>query len=1115
MYQSATFSKLLPIVLIAIVLASCRNTDSRNQDDLPENAPAMFTLLPPEQTNITFSNTLTEGLNTNVLLYEYFYNGGGVAVGDLNGDGLEDIYFSGNMCNNQCYLNKGNMQFEDITTISGTGGRPGPWKTGVTMVDINGDGKMDIYLCYSGKLQGEKRRNQLFINEGNDLNHIPHFSEQAEQYGLADSSYSTQAFFFDYDRDGDLDMFLLNHNPNSLPVLDEAATASILKRESPVHGVRLYQNNKGHFHDVTRQAGLSSSALTYGLGAGIADINGDGWPDIYISNDYTVPDYLYINNHKGGFVNQLSSALGHTSQFSMGNNVSDINNDGLPDIFTLDMLPEDNHRQKLLFAPDNYEKFAITLRTGFYYQYMRNMLHLNNGDGSFSEIGQLAGISNTDWSWAPLFADYDNDGWKDLFVTNGYLRDYTNMDFIKYMNDYTQSKGRLKREDVLDIIQHMPSSNLVSYLFKNNGNLSFTDVGRQWGIRRPSNSNGAVYADLDNDGDLDLVINNINQPAFVYRNEANTQLKNHYLELRLQGELLNTQGIGARVTLYAGNKKQYLEKMPARGFQSSVSPVLHFGLGPTDTSIDSLRIIWQSGKQQLLSHIRADQQLLLQEKNAVFVRGSPHLPKQVFEETRSPIGFVSAVNDVNDFKRQPLLVNPQSFSGPCITKADIDGDGLEDVYVGGGSGQPGKIFLQQKNGSFIEKPQKALEADKTREDADAVFVDVNQDGFPDLYVASGGYHNYLPGDSLLQDRVYLNDGKVNFTKSLKALPMMLSSKSCVRVSDVNGDGYPDLFVGGRVVPGRYPETPQSYLLINDGKGHFTDRTVDLSPILQKIGMVTDAVWIDLNGDHKQDLVVVGEWMPITVLVNNNGKLVNRSKDYFDRDYSGWWNKLSAGDFNNDGKQDLVIGNQGLNSQCKASDKEPAELYYKDFDHNGSVDPVLCFYIQGKSYPYLTRDELLDQLSIMRTRFTDYKSYADATIQDIFTVEEFRDVNHLRADCLQTMYFERGSNGKFLEKPLPVQAQFSPVHTLTVLDYDNDGNKDLLLCGNANHARLRLGKTDANYGVLLKGDGKGHFTYTGQQQSGLHLRGDVRAVVNIGKTWIFGINQQALKAYKIK
>jgi len=1100
-------------IIIAIVLAN-NSCSPKNGDGATNSGDALFTLLPSEKTNIDFANTLTEGLNTNVLLYEYFYNGGGVAVGDVNNDGLQDIYFSGNMSPNKLYLNKGKMQFDDVTGVAGVEGRPGPWKTGVCMADVNGDGRLDIYVCYSGILPGRKRVNQLFINEGNDNTGTPLFTEEAEKYGLADSGYSTQAFFFDFDRDGDLDMLLLHHNPHNLPVLDEANTAVQIKQPVPTIGVRLFKNDHNHFTDITETTNINSSALTYGLGAGISDINGDGWPDVYISNDYGVPDYLYINNKNGTFTNQLQSSLGHISQFSMGNAVADVNNDALPDIFTLDMLPEDNHRQKLLFAPDNYEKFDVLLRSGFYYQYMRNMLHINNGNNTFSEIGQLAGISNTDWSWSPLFADFDNDGWKDLFVTNGYLRDYTNMDFIKYMNEFTQSKGRLQRQDVLDIVQQMPASNVVNYLFKNNTGLTFSNVGNQWGINIPSNSNGAAYADLDNDGDLDLVVNNINQPAFIYQNETNSKPANHYLEVKLEGQGQNTQGIGANLTAYCKGKKQYLEQMPSRGYQSSVSPVLHFGMGG-EAVIDSLRIVWQSGKQQLLANINANQVISLKEADAQGTAKIANIPSGWFTEAAAPIGYAHKNSVVNDFKRQALMVNPQSFSGPCLITGDANGDGLADIYAGGGSGQPGELYLQQKGGTFVKKPQPAFEADKQSEDADAVFFDANGDGFADLYVVSGGYANYAPADPLLQDRLYLNDGKGNFSKAAAALPAMLGSKSCVRVADINGDGFADLFVGGRVVPGRYPELPNSYLLVNDGKGHFTNQIASLAPTLEKIGMVTDAAWIDLNGDGKNDLVVVGEWMPVTVFINANGKFDNKTKDYFAKEYRGWWNKIAVGDFNKDGKKDLILGNLGLNSQCTASETQPAELYYNDFDNNNYIDPILCFYIQGKSYPYVSRDEMLTQINGLRKKFTDYKSYADATIQDVLTPEQLGSANRLVANYFSTAYFQMDATGKFKEMPLPVQAQFSPVFTITQLDYDKDGNMDILLCGNINHARLRFGKYDANYGTLLHNDGKGGFSYINQVQSGLALKGDVRSVVEVNNTLLFGINQAAVKAYSFK
>lgn len=1107
--QSIEFMFAKPNIIILTIFCLQMACTYNNINDQPAAHP-LFTLLPADSTRVLFNNTLTEGLNTNVLMYEYFYNGGGVAAGDVNGDGLADIYFTANMADNKLYLNKGAMHFEDITTPAGVTGRAGPWKTGVTMADINGDGLLDIYLCYSGKLRGEKRRNELFINTGNDAKGDPHFSEQAQQYGLADTGYSTQAYFFDMDRDGDLDAFMLNHNPNSLPVLDEASTAAILQKEDAATGVRLLRNDKNYFTDITRKAGLSSSSLTYGLGAGIADINSDGWQDIYISNDYAVPDYLYINNHNGTFTDQLQTSLGHNSQFSMGNDIADINNDARPDIYTLDMLPEDNHRQKLLFAPDNYEKFELNLRSGFYYQYMRNMLQLNIG-GRFSEIGQVAGVSNTDWSWAPLLADYNNDGWKDLMVTNGYLRDYTNLDFIKYMNDYVQSKGRLQREDVLELVHKIPSSNVINYLFANNRNCTFTNVSEKWGFTSASNSNGAAYADLDNDGDLDLVINNINAPAFIYRNESRQQTGAHYLQIKLQGQTGNTRGIGAKVICYTNAGPQYAEQMPSRGYLSTVSSTLHFGLGE-QTNIDSIRIIWLSGKEQLLHNTKADQLLVIDEKAAADeYKGMKHSPA-LFAETTSPIGYKAPTTAINDFKRQPLLVNPLSFNGPCLAKGDVNGDGLEDVYAGGGSGQPARLYVQQKDGRFIQKRELDFESAALCEDADAVLVDVNGDGFKDIYVASGGYHNYTPDDPLLQDRLYLNDGKGNFSKSNNALPAMRVSKSCVRVNDINNDGHPDLFVGGRVVPGRYPETPESFLLINDGKGHFSNQISAIAPALQKAGMITDAVWIDLNNDNKKDLIVVGEWMPVMTYMNVNGRLQDQTKNYFDTNYRGWWNKIATGDFNKDGQPDLIIGNLGLNTQCRASDKEPAELFYKDFDDNGAIDPIFCFYIQGKSYPYCTRDELLDQVSMMRTRFIDYKGYADASLHTVFTDEEMKDAGHLQATYLQTAYFE-SSAGKYRLKELPIQSQYMPVYTITSLDFNKDGHEDLLLCGNMNKARLRPGKYDAGYGMLLQNDGKGGFNYIDQQRSGFYVTGDVRSVLSINGLLLFGINQQSIKAYK--
>lgn len=1098
-----------PIIFI-LMFSACKQSTKDAANAVAENP--LFKLLDSAQTNILFANNIKETFERNVFNYPAFYNGSGVSIGDLNNDGLEDIYFSGNMTSNKLYLNRGNMKFEDVTAIADVTGRTEGWKNGVNMADVNGDGLLDIYICYSGKYPGENRKNQLFINKGLTEKGIPQFKEEAEIYGVADSSYSTQSYFFDYDKDGDLDMLLVNENIRVLTELDDITIQELQKTPDSLSGTKLFRNEGGHFKDVTLKAGLHSSVLSYGLAAATSDVNGDGWPDIYVSNDYSIQDRLYINNRDGTFTDQLTSNLRHISMYSMGNNVVDINNDGLMDIYTLDMIPEDNHRQKLLQGFDNYEFFDLNLRNGLYYQYMRNMLHINNGNGTFSEVGQLAGVSNTDWSWAPLFADFDNDGWKDLFVTNGYLHDFTNMDVVKYNANYFNSiNGDVEPRHILDMLSKLPSSDVKNYIYKNKGGFDFANKCFDWGIDVPSNSSGAAYADLDNDGDLDLIINNINKPAFIYQNQGDSTT--HYLKIKLAGLKQNTVGIGAKVTIYSDGKLQSLEQMPSRGYLSSVSPILHFGLGKKNT-IDSISVVWQSGKKQVLAKVKADQLLLLNEKDALGNYTPPGIKPALFKEVISPVDFVKSKNGINDFKRQPLMTNPQSFADPCMAKGDVNKDGLEDVYVGGNKNEPGILYIQQKNGKFI-KNQKPFEGDKDSEDADAVFFDANGDGFTDLYVVSGGYHGFNVADPLLQDRLYMNDGKGNLLKSTGTLPEMNVSKSCARVADFNGDGHLDVFVGGRVIPGLYPEAPKSYLLINDGKGHFTDQLSLICPELNQGGMITDAAWIDLNGDKKPDLVTVGEWMPVNAFINTSGKLVNKTKSYFDKEYSGWWNKLQVGDFNEDGRPDLVVGNLGLNSQCKVSDKEPAEMYYKDFDGNGAIDPILCFYLKGKSFPYITRDELLDQMSIMRPRFSNYTSYADATLKDVFTADELKDARYLKANCLKTTYFQSGTDGRFHERDLPVEAQMAPVYTITSIDYDADGHNDLLLCGNMNQARLRFGKYDANYGVLLKGNGKGSFSYIPQYISGFKLQGDVRSVIEINNTIVFGINQQGAKAYQLK
>jgi hypothetical protein len=727
----------------------------------------------------------------------------------------------------------------------------------------------------------------------------------------------------------------------------------------------------------------------------------------------------------------------------------------------------------------------------------------------------LAGISNTDWSWAALLADYNNDGWKDLYVTNGYFRDYTNLDFIKYMDDYVQRKGRLMRTDVLEIISNMPASEVVNYMYANENGLRFSNKTKAWGLDHVSNSNGAVYADLDNDGDLDLVVNNINQPAFIFQNESQENPNHHYLQVKLQGEGQNTQGVGARVTISSSVGRQTLEQIPWRGYLSTVSPILHFGLGEA-SMVDSLVVTWPDGKQQIMADIAANQLVTLTEKDAA-PAGRPVAEKvaPLFGEIPSPIQFQSPKIDLSDFDRQPLLICELSYSGPCMTKGDVNNDGLEDVFVGGASGQAAALFLQQKNRTFIKRSIPAFDADRDREDAEAVIFDANGDGHPDIYVASGGYHTFREDDALLQDRLYINDGQGNFAKSPQALPEMRVSKGCVAVNDVNQDGHPDLFVGGRVIPGRYPETPASYLLINDGKGRFSDQMASIAPQLQKLGMITDAVWADIDQDENKDLIVLGEWLPVSVFMMENGQLENKTLSFFDREYKGWWNAIQVADFNNDQKPDLLIGNMGTNTQFSVSEEEPAEMYFRDFDHNGSVDPIFCYYIQGKSYPSVTRDELLRQLSGLRSRFTTYESYADVTVTDIFGERELRNAGHLEVNHMETTLFISNAGGKFEIAPLPVQVQYAPIYAITVLDYNNDGHKDALLCGNNSHTKLRLGKMDANYGTLLTGNGRGDFQYVNQSRSGFKLQGDVKSVIQLDNALLFGINQSAIVTYQLK
>ncbi|MGZ4010854.1 MAG: VCBS repeat-containing protein [Flavisolibacter sp.] len=1065
----------------------------------------MFTLLSPKQTGISFSNEIKEDEAQNVLAYEYFYNGGGVAVGDINNDGLDDIFFTANLKSNTLYLNEGNFHFKDITKSAKVAGRH-DWKTGCTMVDINGDGWLDIYVCYSGKGTAESRTNELYIN-----NHDNTFTESAKEYGLDDKGCSTQAIFFDYDRDGDLDCYVVNHN---IKAYKNVGLHYLKKDYDSLAADRLYRNDNGHFIDVSKSAGISGNPISFGLGVAVSDINNDGWPDIYVSNDYTEQDYLYINNKNGTFSQREMYAFGHMSQFSMGNDIADINNDGLVDIVTLDMLPEDNRRQKLLQGQENYELYQYMIENGFHYQYMRNMLQLNNGNGTFSEIGQLAGISNTDWSWAPLVADFDNDGYKDLFITNGYMRDYTNKDFLKFWGDYLV-KQAVNHDSInyFDIVKMMPSTNVANYAFKNNGDLTYKNVSEDWGLKLFSLSNGAVYTDLDNDGDLDLIVNNINEPAFIFRNESEGK---NYLAVQLKGSDKNLNGLGAKLFCYTGGKMQFLEQMPTRGHQSSVSDRLHFGLGDSK-EIDSIRVVWPNGNFQVLQKIQANQLITVDQNNSKSPVPLTSLPaKKMFAYQKPLINYSHLQLEYNDFKRQPLMPVMLSQCSPKMAKADVNGDGLEDIFIGSSQGQSGQLFLQTKDG-FIPSQQPCFSSDSNSVTTSILFFDADNDGDLDLYCASGGYNDFVEGDVRLQDRLFINDGKGNFELAKGNLPPMLVSKSVVCAADFDGDGDLDLFVGGRVVPGMYPQTPESYLLQNDGTGKFTNITASRAPNLRYVGMVTDAKWFDYNKDGKPDLFVVGEWMSPTIFGNSGTQLIPAAEDSVFNKNNGWWNTIEIADLDNDGDSDIVIGNWGLNSQLKCSVNEPLTMIYKDFDNNGSVDPFLCCYIQGKQFPYVSRDELLDEIYPMRKKFTSYKSYADASMSEIFTTDELKDAKTLTTTNLGTSYFEN-KKGRFYLHPLPVQAQYSPVYKVLVEDFNDDGFPDLLLLGNNEYPRLKLGKMDANFGTLLLNDGKGNFVYSANKDNGLFIAGDTKDALVLrvtgNKYLLVTINGADLITYKL-
>jgi hypothetical protein len=1093
-----TYYLILPMFLLC--LFSCNGHKKK-----------LFTLLSHRRTGIEFKNLIKESETFNILDYGYLYNGAGVAIGDINNDGLPDIYFASNLTDNKLYLNKGNFRFKDITDKAGVAASD-YWNTGVNMADINGDGFLDIYVCSSTDGRAKYRKNLLFINNG-DLT----FTERGAEYGVNDSSYSTHSAFFDYDKDGDLDLFVINHSLDIYAKPDP----KLKDLDDPKYTHKLFKNNGGKFVDVSKEAGLISNVLNFGLGIAVADFNNDNWPDVYICNDYYEQDYLYINQKNGTFSEEVEKYFDHISLSSMGNDAADVNNDGYIDLFTLDMLPEDNYEQKLVAGPDNYERISVFRKSGFHDQTTRNMLQLNEHGDFFTEIGQYAGIFSTNWSWSPLFCDYDNDGDKDLHISNGYGKNNTHMDFIKFTVEEIikrrQGESNMPRMGFIDKI---PATILKNYFFENNGDSTFTNVSDAWGIELPTLSNGTAYADLDNDGDMDLVLNNINEYAFIYRNNSEKLNKNHFLKIKLDGTGLNKGGIGARVELTCKDRTYVQEFMPSQGYMSSMNHELIFGLGNA-TIVDQLKVTWPDLREQIMTDIQADQTIILHNEEA---QPAKPLLKEVYHPVFSPLSnkklldYKHIENEYNDFKYQILLPNLLSTQGPFIAKADVNNDGLEDLFIGGAKNSPGKLYIQSKSGIFKWQEQQCFEDDKNCEDMGVLFFDADGDKDPDLYVVSGG--NEFPANSPeLQDRLYINNGKGNYSKANDHIPVMLTSGSCVKAGDIDNDGDLDLFVGGRLVPEAYPVAPRSYILENDGKGYFKDVTHLYNKSLMNPGMVTDALFTDFNRDNRPDLIIVGEWMGIRLFQQEEKKLTEISDQCGFKNTEGWWNTIAQTDFDLDGDMDYVAGNLGLNSQIKVSVNEPATIYAKDFDNNGSMDPIMCYYILGESYPLPSKDDLQDQIPYIEKKYPSYESYTRQKITDIFSPTELKDALTLYAYNFTSYYIENEGNNHFKLIPLPHVAQFSPIYGIQTGDYNQDGYPDMILAGNFKGSRIKFGHYDANHGLMLAGNGKGNFKVLNDLQSGLRIHGEVRDISDVrlasgSNILIFTLNNDSVRLYKL-
>ncbi len=1100
--------------MLLLVMGCTDNSDAPLQHERP-----LYSILSSEHTGIDFRNDLKETLYMNGLFYEYYYNGSGVAVGDFNKDDLPDVYLVSSLGKNKLYINKGELQFEDVTARSGVQGEA-VFATGVTTVDINADGLLDIYVCASGRIRDpEKRRNELFINLGVDDQGVPRFEERAQDYGLDLEEFSTQAAFFDYDRDGDMDMFLINHD---VEIYGDHQLEEFLHTKGKLSGERLYKNDSGIFRDVTDRSGVINNRLGFGLGVAIGDVNNDGWPDVYTSHDFSGKDYLYLNNQDGTFEEVSTKAMRHISNFAMGNDIADYNNDGWPDIVSVDMVSEDNYGIKTSMSGMNPAKFHEHVALGLHHQYMFNTLQLNNGTKpstnipAFSEVAHLAGISNTDWSWAPLFVDMNNDGYQDLFVANGIKRDFRNNDFVNYHKKVRE--GLLKQQSVNKeayinhMMDRMPTRFKTNYFYLNNRSMGFEKMNQAWQLDSiPTCSNGAAYADFDNDGDMDLIVNNMDDRAYVYQNHTDTR-SNNYLKVKLSGSKNNPYAVGTRVTIHYSGMQQMREQYFTRGFQSAMGEFIHFGLGQTH-KIDSLEVRWPDGTRQSIKNVQAGQVLKVNYRPSPLPQKRSR-PVHLFSTTTDAIPHKHIENDFDDFERESLLPHKMSQHGPALATADINQDGLEDVFVGGAMGHAASVYVQTEGGSMIKSPQQVFEQHKAYEDVHASFFDVDNDGDQDLYVVSGGNERVAEAKEY-EDRLYLNEsGKLVYLPD--ALPKHFVSGACVKPFDFDKDGDIDLFVGGRQVPGKYPFAPDSYLLENQTKGGriiFKNVTAGLAPMLSRLGMVTDAEWVDIDGDSNIDLLIVGEWMPATLLRFDGQTFTDVSQSYGLADQKGWWSTVTVADMDNDGDVDIIAGNLGLNYKYKASAAEPFEVYAKDFDNNQQLDIVLGYYNEGKLFPLRGRECTSNQMPFVKKKFASYDAFGKATLREVYGEENMGNALHYTANTFASTYFEN-EGGKLTPHLLPEMAQLSSVNTIAVLDANGDGAKDLLLAGNMYGSEVETPRNDASYGVLLQGDGKGSFFALPAYKSGLYIEGEIRQmdqlVLNGISTFVLATNNDSLQ-----